>query len=274
MKAMKSFVISLSNAEIRRKHILNEFQQQHIDFEFFDAITPKDINETQTTLGLSNYTTTLHPNEIGCLFSHMMLWKRAVDENLDYIAIFEDDIYLGKKSDVFLTQTDWIPEQCDIIKLEMIKRKIFISLNEQQISLPDQRKLWVLAEQHMGCGGYILSQHMAKCLWDFVVNSGVLIPVDHIVFREYSQSYGDKIYQIAPAVCIQDTILTKGKTRFPSSLEDVRNERKGEIKVKQKLSLNAKINRELKRLFLDVQRFLHEQLQVFKGKKVKTLRFK
>ncbi|NUG82314.1 glycosyltransferase family 25 protein, partial [Acinetobacter bereziniae] len=90
---MKTFVISLSTAQERRKHILAEFTKQEVDFEFFDAITPANINLVASQLGLIEFTTGLHENEVACLLSHMILWKKAIDEQLDYIAIFEDDIH-------------------------------------------------------------------------------------------------------------------------------------------------------------------------------------
>ena len=92
---MKKMVISLSTAKERREHIMAEFAQQDVDFEFFDAITPVSLDLAISQLGLDGYHSTLHQNEIGCLLSHMILWKKVVDEKLKYIAIFEDDIYFG-----------------------------------------------------------------------------------------------------------------------------------------------------------------------------------
>ncbi|MFQ6276533.1 glycosyltransferase family 25 protein [Acinetobacter johnsonii] len=40
----------------------------------------------------------LKPSEIGCLLSHVLLWQKAVHDNLDFIGIFEDDIHLGQQA--------------------------------------------------------------------------------------------------------------------------------------------------------------------------------
>ena len=54
---MKKFVISLSIAQERRKHIVAEFTKQEVDFEFIDAITPANIDIATSKLGLGGYTT-------------------------------------------------------------------------------------------------------------------------------------------------------------------------------------------------------------------------
>ena len=213
---MKKVVISLSTAQERRKHIVAEFTKQEVDFEFFDAITPANIDMATSKLGLVGYTTALHQNEVGCLLSHMLLWKKAIDEQLDYIVIFEDDIYLGDHAKDFLLDDVWIPKECSVIKLEVFYKKIGVALKQQNLSAPNARKLLLLREAHMGCGGYILSLDVAKKLLSFIVESKVLIPVDHFLFRECPEL---EVYQLSPALCIQDYILNPNEQKFTTSLQ-------------------------------------------------------
>ena len=93
---MKSFVVSLKTAVDRRTHIENQFMQQGIDFSFFDAIEPQQVEGIAAQLAIRIDNSHLSQGELGCLFSHILLWKKAIDENIDYVAIFEDDIYLGQ----------------------------------------------------------------------------------------------------------------------------------------------------------------------------------
>ena len=46
----KNFVISISTADKRRNHIIQQFGQQNIPFEFFDAFTPSERLTHQTAL--------------------------------------------------------------------------------------------------------------------------------------------------------------------------------------------------------------------------------
>ncbi len=271
---MKSFVISLSSASDRRTHISNEFAKQDIKFDFFDAVTPVTIDGTAQFLGLNIAEADLHPKEIACLLSHVALWQKAVDEKIDYIAIFEDDIYLGEQAKTFLMDASWIPADCQLIKLEMFYRKIVVELNQPVIKLADHRWLFSLIAAHMGCGGYILSYEMAQKLLKFTAQYKNLISVDHIVFKDYPVATGDKVYQIFPALCIQDNILTKGRTKFPSHLEDVRNLRNGEDKTKKKLSFLNKLKRESNRLFGQLAQFVLDNMQLLKGKRVIKTKFR
>ncbi len=55
--------------------------------------------------------------------SHAVLWKQALDEGLPYIAVFEDDVLLGKGAEKFLAEDAWLKERFDpdsafIVRLE------------------------------------------------------------------------------------------------------------------------------------------------------------
>ena len=81
----KNVVISISTADKRRNHIIEQFGQKQIPFEFFDAFTPSDRLDAHLQRYLPNIkaTSKLTAGEKGCLMSHFMLWKKCVDDNLD-----------------------------------------------------------------------------------------------------------------------------------------------------------------------------------------------
>ena len=91
---MNNFVISLKSATERREHINNEFGKHNVSFEFFDALTPDTAREYAKNLGINPDTTNLTPGELACMMSHIAIWKKAINENLSYVTIFEDDVYL------------------------------------------------------------------------------------------------------------------------------------------------------------------------------------
>ena len=55
--------------------------------------------------------------EIGCALSHIALWELAVENDLDYINIFEDDIHLGENAKELL-EVDYLSDDIDVLKLE------------------------------------------------------------------------------------------------------------------------------------------------------------
>ena len=93
-----NYVISLTRETKRRKHIEQEFGRQNILFSFFDAVTPDRIEDVAKKFNIildRSSEAKLWDGEIGCALSHISLWNLALEKNLDYINIFEDDIYLG-----------------------------------------------------------------------------------------------------------------------------------------------------------------------------------
>ena len=271
---MKNYVISLSTASERRAHIEREFAARDVEFEFFDAVIPATVEATARDLGLDASRTKLHQLELACLLSHVSLWKKAVDERLDHIAVFEDDIHLGEHAADFLMNSSWIPLQCRIVKLEAFYRKIVVITDQAPIVLPHRRRLLLLGEAHMGGGGYILSQAAARELTEFAAQCNELAPVDHVVFGHYPRATGSKIHQMSPALCIQDMHLTKGPTRFTSHLQDVRSIRKGENMGKANLGLPDKIRRESGRVLKQIRRAFQGLMQRFEGRRTMRIRFK
>ena len=271
---MKNYVISLSGAYQRRAHIENEFSRRAVKFEFFDAVVPATVEAMARVLGLDSSRTQLHQREVACLFSHIALWKKAVEEQLDHIAIFEDDIYLGEHAGFFLASSSWIPSQCKIIKLEAFYKRIVVLTNPPAISLPHNRRLLILGAAHRGGGGYILSNGAARELIGFMGQCNELSPIDHVVFEDYPRETGNRVHQMAPALCIQDMNLAKDRTRFPSHLKEVRSIRRGENKEKEKLGFSRKVKREASRILIQIERALQELVQIFQGRRTMRIRFR
>lgn len=222
---MKHFVISLKNADERRQHILNQFKKNQTDFTFFDAVTPINNDKTAKNLGLNINNANLSTIEISCLLSHMSLWQYAINNELPYIFIYEDDIYLGDEAYFYLNDNQWLKQlNFDVIKLEAFLEKThliptrFNQLFPKNLTIP--RYLYRLKSNHMGAAGYVLSFNGAKKALEFAKNMSTdeLVAVDHILFEKMLNTH--LIYQISPAICIQSMFYeTAG---FQSQIEDSR----------------------------------------------------
>lgn len=269
---MKNFVISLSTEVKRREHITAEFQNQKIDFSFFDAVTPNTMEHVANEVGVDISKTELKNSEIGCLLSHVALWKKAVDNDIPYIAIFEDDIHLGKNAQDFLMNDEWIKDSFDVVKLETFYKEIVIKTDIQSITIHD-RVLSVLGKKHLGCGGYILSKKAATQLLSKIRQYEKLIPVDHIVFNQLL-NIDFETYQMIPGLCIQDHKLNESHQNFPSHLEYDRNMRKGEKIYKPKLNFVQKLRRELLRIVHKVIEFFTQSEKLEENQKLIHLKFK
>lgn len=243
---MKNFVISLKSASDRREHIINQFEGKGIPFNFFDAIEPSQITSQAEKIGFTIRQGDLTQNELACFLSHFSLWNKIVNENIGYMAIFEDDIYLSDTSEKFLDTTDWIDG--DIIKIEKVYKTVF--LKNRKVKNIDGFKYvqGFLMKGHMGAGGYILSLNAAKKIIEYVKSLSEIDHVDQVLFGKYLKDGEYPIVQINPAICMQDCILNPNHQKFTTSLQ---------WREKEKIKLKGlkRFLRELNRIFTQVFEF-------------------
>ena len=254
---MKNFVISLTTATTRRTHIQQQFDAQNIPFEFFDAVTPEPARQLAEKMRLPIRYDLLTGGELACFMSHISIWQKIVDDKIDYVAVFEDDIVLGQRVSDYLDNHDWIPQDYHFIKTEAFWPKANMSLRGLMLQ-HDRRKLFRLLGGHVATAGYILSYAAADSLLTYVKAHESTRPIDHIMFEHYVEDGQYPVFQMNPALCIQDDVLNRHQARMPSMLEQDRRQRiNNAIPVHQrKLSPMQKIKREALRLLIQFLRIL------------------
>lgn len=241
---MKSLVISLKTATERREHIERQFSQQQIQYEFFDALTPDLAAPLAGKMQLKVDEQFLSPGELACFMSHVSIWKKMVDENIPFLAVFEDDVYLGEQSALLLNSSDWISSEYDIIKTEAFAEKVF--LGAVAADLPGNfRKLYPLKGKNLGTAGYILSLKGAQTYLSYV-QKVQLIALDQLMFGDFIREGSVPVYQVSPALCIQEMMLYPEKSKT-SMVSDLVTERKQRMKKYKKKGW-AKVQVELERI--------------------------
>lgn len=227
---MQIQVISLTTALKRREHIQSEFGKQEIEFNFFDALTPDKAEILACDLGLSYIENRLTAGELACFMSHAALWKKMLDENIPYMAIFEDDVYLGEESNLILSSSDWISSDVDIVKLEAFSPKVIVG---EQIDINNvDRVIAPLKYKNLGTAGYIISKKAAQAYMRFVQENS-LIPLDEMMFELFLNLNNLSIYQLMPALCIQEmNLYPDRKQSLPSDLSIERKQRMKQFKKK------------------------------------------
>ena len=238
--SLNSYVISLKNQSERRNHITKVFSDLNLTFHFYDAIDTSKIDEFIDKNSIKLRASHLSDGEIACYLSHFDLWQQAVDKNLEYIAIFEDDIYLAKDASTLLTELNWLPKNFDAIKLETMNERVSI---HKTTKLVNNRYLAKMQSRHMGGAGYIVSRKGASKLINKTLTDGITGPVDHLIF-DWLIHNGKQVYQVTPAICIQDKVFNASNSIFNSCLEEERSQRPKPPKPKGL----QKLNREFKRL--------------------------
>lgn len=250
-------MISLDSAQLRRRHIIEEFRSKHIDFEFFDAITPEKatslIKKSFPNLDLSQ----ISIGELACVASHLEVWRLALSSEGEYVTVFEDDIFLADEAAQFLQEDIWIQKDIHLVKIETFLESVILKETKSQSC---GRKLSELKTAHFGAAGYIISKQAILDIFEFLKNQTILKPLDHIIFSDIVLNKLHAVYQMEPALCIQEKIL-KPELHLESSLDVHRNQFKPK---KQKLTLVQKVLREFYRILNKIRLSLFARKISFK----------
>ena len=202
---MKIFVISLPQAKIRRTHIHQELGGRSINFEFFDAITGEMAEKKIKESGLSYLPNALSPGELGCAMSHISLWLELAKSQDEAIIVLEDDVFLGENADFFMADCDWVvqPASNQLVKLEKYQDEILMGRVNKRIK---GRSLHLLLSDHWGTAGYLIGRDVAVKMLAFLADHPLCQPIDHFMFDTYRQLEPKTVWQLNPAICIQEVV--------------------------------------------------------------------
>ncbi len=242
---MKSFCISLEKKKETWPALEAYFSENGIDkISFFPGVNGKEIGEYYkntntknisentlsliTSLGgvekmvstwglynLSNMKTRKDHAQlsswgaVGCSLSHILLWKKIVDENLDSLLIFEDDIYFYPNFKENLSRVlENIPEDADAVFLDVIRNFKSVQYND----IFDR-----ILDQFFGMHAYIMTNKGAKKLLPYVFP--IEIQIDS--FMGFRANLGDLTLFAAKDICGQKVHISTIQTINPCVLCDL-----------------------------------------------------
>lgn len=123
------------------------------------------------------------------------------DGDDDFVCVFEDDIHISKDASGFLSSSEWIAADAELIKLETFNTKVVYFRNETRAVL--DRQLAVVKDFHPGSAGYIISRNGARTL--LRMSDRLYAQISFVIFGpKPSRAETVKTYQLMPALCIQD----------------------------------------------------------------------
>ena len=234
---MKCYVINLDRSEERLTHIRSVFTKEGLDFIRVKAVDGRSLSDEQfeELTRVRNWPKKLARAEVGCFLSHLECWRLIAEGDDLYGAVFEDDIKLSPHAHLFLKNYDWVPEGCDIVKLDTAR--IVCVLKKFDTELACHYKLGRLVSKHYCSGGYIMSKACARRLYDEI--KLVTAPIDEIMYNpECGVCRSLNIEQMFPAIAIQ--------IGLSSTILADRKKVKSVKRVKRPIS--QRIQRELNRL--------------------------
>ena len=130
MKIDKIFIINLKSRDDRLKNMRLLIDTLNIDknkIEIFEAVVGKELNEINDILSISSLDTLYNKSTnhkdirskgaIGCYLSHYKIWEKIINENLNNVIIFEDDLVSDVEIKEFEEYINSLPQDYDVALL-------------------------------------------------------------------------------------------------------------------------------------------------------------
>ena len=181
-------------------------------------------------------------NEIACILSHRLVWQKMADEKMSYACVLEDDAVLSSSFPHYINNSEWLPENFNLIRIETFMARVFLS--RRKIPAGD-RLLRQLGSMHAGTAGYIVSLKGAVNLLDKTQFPDS--PLDHLMFESTSINSEFKVLQMCPALCVQEDVLCPD-TSESGDIAEMRSR----VRPKEKIDFIQKLWRETKRPFMQL----------------------
>lgn len=251
---MKCYLINLDRAPERLERMTNLLTGFGVDFERISAIDGQKFTDEE----LGNYRSELvglhsiSPGDMACGASHLTVLQRIADGNSSYAAIMEDDMHLSNDIGFYLNNSDWIPADADIVKLETFRE--VTTVDAKFLTLPNKRRMSRLLSRHWGTGLYIVSKKTAQSIIKEFTAGRTCI--DNYIFDVQTKTYF--IYQVYPALAVQDNVgRIFSATYLKSDIADQRENQSNTIKLKGFAKLARKPKRFIGKVVLAADKVWH-----------------
>ena len=188
---MKVYLINLDRHPERLAHMRK--QLNGVAFERISAVDGS--NDPPTTKGLSRF-------ELACLESHKLAWRQFLDSPETQACFIEDDLHVWPGFDALTESGSWIPSDAHSVKLDTYLQKV--ELGEKRAAI-DARQIARLYSRHHSSAAYILTRPGAARYLELTAIPS--LPADYALFPNHPRRCGLRIYQLCPAIAIQDHLL-------------------------------------------------------------------
>jgi len=212
--AFPIYCINLKHNEDRKYYI--DLQSKNKKIKFIEAVYGKKLDEDKlqkyTKNSQANYYTNdlMKPNEIGCLLSHIEVFKESLKNNdEDYIVVIEDDVditsFINQKLDkhLFSIIKDYECIQLCIIIPDYVELPD-TSKSQNSIILEDWNR-----ESHLhhpwgymwSTGCYIISKSARMKILESYEKGGLLKPSDYFIYEHL------KTYTAFPPIVLPNLVF-------------------------------------------------------------------
>lgn len=205
--------------------------------------------------------------EVGCLLSHVRVWRAIAEGSVPHGLVLEDDVHFAPDLRAFLSGLTLDTESLCVHRLETFRARV--TLSRRATFRIGHRRAFRLDTNHGGAAAYILNQRTARHLLRFHDELQHLPDVE--LFDPARRCVTDlTTYQWTPAPCIQDFLfaVTHARQGFGSNLDHDRSDRRAGI-----LHRPSKWQRQLKALFRPVYTALYSLALLPRGRQRVDVQF-
>jgi glycosyl transferase, family 25 len=193
-------VISLQNNPERREFMRRQLENLDVAFRFSDAVDGRVMTSEALTevapRGGDDYCGMLTPQEIGCALSHLAVIGEIADDEREYAAVFEDDVFIATAARKFFDEKFLrsLPA-FDILQLDGDHpEKLRLTLS---VGNAEDYELCALAKCHHSMYALIYTREAARRIAAAI--SDVTAPIDNMIFYDRRPS-GFRILALRPSV--------------------------------------------------------------------------
>ena len=228
--AIPTYVINLDRHADRFAHMRRELA--NVAFERFPAVDGATIAEGNKSLTRF---------ELACLASHQKIWRKLLGSAEPYACVLEDDLHLSPSFGALLADSGWVPPDAHSIKLDTYFQTVLLGERHPARGALGTARLY---SRHQSSAAYVVTRAGAKRYLELSAEPS--LPADYALFPRNPRALGLVIYQLTPAVALQDHLRAdeaEGPT-FATAM--------GGPKQRPRLSAAARIKREGARLLSQI----------------------
>ena len=163
---MKVFAINLKDSVERKEHIIKECAKYGIIPEICEAVDGRLLTEQELLMNAKDYKINgLTRGEIGCSLSHLNIYKKIIEDNIDIALILEDDAIFKEDINKILEEINKFNKSTDKSFLYLLSKSYsYISNRSIKLGSITLYDIYRASLTH----GYVINNKAAKSLAAYV----------------------------------------------------------------------------------------------------------
>src|SRR5215469_11246506 len=173
---MRAYVVNLARSPDRKAHMTAELGQTGLQYEIVNAVDGRDLDLSDTRLFDPTVDSSFRPGVFGCVLSHLHIYQKVLDDDLEIALILEDDVVLPPDLDALLDATASHMKGAEVVLLNFHHNEGRWITKADSIQLPSSRLLVQVVDKgppwHEGpwsTAAYLITREACARMAEFVL---------------------------------------------------------------------------------------------------------